>query len=218
MERLEHQRRSSERRRMVATQIRARGVTDAGVLNAMETVPRHHFMPDATRHLAYGDHPVPIGHDQTISQPLIVAFMTEALHLKPEDTVLEIGTGSGYQTAVLAEIVKKVYSIEIVPPLGQQAARILTDKGYSNVQTRIGDGDVGWPEAAPFDAIMLTAAPPKIPQPLLDQLAVGGRLIAPVGRDAQTLVVVRRTSTGYTRNTVMAVRFVPMTGRAQAAD
>ena len=161
------------------------------------------------------DHPVPIGLRQTISQPYIVAYMTQELSLRPEQTVLEIGTGSGYQAAVLAEIAAQVFTIEIVEPLAKQARATLEDLGYTNIQYRVGDGYAGWPEAAPFDAIMLTAAPPEIPQPLLEQLAVGGVMIAPVGRGDQALVRVTRTADGYERERVLGVRFVPMTGRAQ---
>ena len=196
---------------MVETQLAARGLPIL-VFEAMRTVPRHLFIPEETQAYAYRDHPVPIGL-RTMSQPLIVAFMTQALDPKPTDRVLEIGTGSGYQTAVLAEIVRHVYSIEIIEPLGRRARKILKEQGYKNVSTKIGDGYAGWSDAAPFDAIMLTAAPPELPQPLLQQLAVGGALIAPVGRGVQDLVVVRRTS-GFTREKVM-VSVVPMTGRAQ---
>jgi protein-L-isoaspartate(D-aspartate) O-methyltransferase len=165
--------------------------------------------------LAYNDHPVPIGLEQTISQPYIVAYMTEALAPKAGQRVLEIGTGSGYQAAVLAELVGLVYTIEIVATLGKRAHAQLDSMGYKNIHFRIGDGYKGWPEAAPFDAIMLTAAPPKIPQPLLDQLKVGGVMIAPVGKVDQELVRITRTAKGYTRERVMGVRFVPMTGEAQ---
>jgi protein-L-isoaspartate(D-aspartate) O-methyltransferase len=200
---------------MVARQIAARGVDDARVLDAMRAVPRHRFIPADGRDIAYGDHPVPIGHRQTISQPYIVAYMTQALALQPGHKVLEIGTGSGYQAALLAEMAAQVYTIEIVAPLAERARTTLEALGYTNIHYRVGDGYVGWPEAAPFDAIMLTASPPTIPQPLLDQLAIGGVMIAPVGRGDQELVRITRTAQGLDRQRVMGVRFVPMTGRAQ---
>jgi protein-L-isoaspartate(D-aspartate) O-methyltransferase len=206
---------TSRRMAMVSTQIEARGVQDSLVLEAMRNVPRHLFVPKELRAQAYRDGPLPIGHQQTISQPYIVALMTELLRPKPGMKVLEIGTGSGYQAAVLAECVREVYSIEIVPELGRQAAELLTRLGYDNVQTRIGDGYDGWPDQAPFDAIVVTAAPPTIPQPLKDQLAVGGRLVIPVGRGAQDLVVVTRTKDGFKQRRSTPVRFVPMTGKAE---
>lgn len=207
--------RADERARMVAEQLEARDITDRRVLTAMRAVPRHRFVPAAQAPYAYDDRPLAIGHEQTISQPYIVALMSQLAELTEGEKVLEIGTGSGYQAAVLAELGADVHSIEIVRPLGERAARDLRAAGYDRVQLRIGDGYAGWPEAAPFDAILLTAAPPEIPQPLLDQLAVGGRLVAPVGRGIQQLVVVERTPEGLTRRTTIPVRFVPMTGRAQ---
>ncbi len=206
------------RQRMVSDQIRARGITDPGVLRAMETVPRHEFVPEDQRDEAYEDYPLPIGWDQTISQPLVVATMTELLTLEPDFKVLEIGTGSGYQAAILAELVKDVYTIEIVGPLGQRAATVLRSLGYDNVHTRIGDGYDGWPEHAPFDAILLTAAPPRIPEPLLDQLVVGGRLVLPLGDFMQDLIVLTKTEDGYRRRTVSPVRFVPMTGKVREEE
>ncbi|MGF1469158.1 MAG: protein-L-isoaspartate(D-aspartate) O-methyltransferase [Sandaracinaceae bacterium] len=199
---------------MVRSQIEARGVRDPRVLAAMRRVPRHRFVPAHVAARAYGDHPLPIGHDQTISQPYIVASMTELAELSPGERVLEIGTGSGYQAAVLAEIGVRVFTIEIVEPLGRRAFATLAELGYE-VEGRIGDGYMGWPEEAPFDAILLTAAPPQIPAPLLTQLAVGGRLVAPVGDLDQELVVIERTDDGLTRRSAYPVRFVPMTGRAQ---
>lgn len=204
-----------QRKAMVATQIEARGVTDARVLAAMRNVPRHRFVPAELRYTAYSDRPLPIGQRQTISQPYIVALMTELAGPRPEMKVLEVGTGSGYQAAVLAECVGEVYSIEIIPELGRRAKELLDGLGYRNVRTRIGDGYDGWPEAAPFEAIIVTAAPERIPQPLLDQLAPGGRLVVPVGLKSQDLVVVTRTEDGFQRRTVTPVRFVPMTGKAQ---
>jgi protein-L-isoaspartate(D-aspartate) O-methyltransferase len=201
---------------MIARQLRARGIQDERVLAAMTRVPREGFVAVGSVKEAYGDHPLPIGWSQTISQPYVVAFMTEALVLRSSDRVLEIGTGSGYQTAVLAELAERVFSIEIVPELAQRAEQALRSLGYANVETRTGDGFGGWPEAAPFDAILLTAAPGRLPAPLLGQLAVGGRLVAPVGRDDhQELVrLVRLPDGSFGEEQLLPVRFVPMTGRA----
>jgi protein-L-isoaspartate(D-aspartate) O-methyltransferase len=200
------------REAMVASQIIDRGVTDPAVIRAMRKVPRHLFVPESYRASAYADHPLPIGEGQTISQPYIVAFMTEALRLKPGDRVLEIGTGSGYQAAVLAEIVKDVYSIEIVEALGKRAERTLGELGYPNVHIRIGDGYKGWPEKAPFDAVIVTCAPEQIPETLIDQLREGGRMIVPVGRAGavQRLVVGVKTEGRLETEEAMLVRFVPM--------
>lgn len=203
--------RQAERDRMVDTQVVARGIKDPRVVAAMRRVPRHEFIPESQRDQAYEDQPVPIGHGQTISQPAVVAYMTEALDLKRTDKVLEVGTGSGYQAAVLAEIAPKVFTIEIVEPLGRQAAATLSRLGYASVTVRVGDGHRGWPEEAPFDAIIVTAAPEQVPQPLLDQLAVGGRLIIPVGKGSQNLELIRRTKHGYERTELLRVLFVPMT-------
>jgi protein-L-isoaspartate(D-aspartate) O-methyltransferase len=203
------------REAMVQQQIAARGVRDRHVLEAMRKVPRHLFVPPAMQPYAYRDSPLPIGYQQTISQPYIVAFMTEALALKPGDRVLEVGTGSAYQAAVLSVLVRKVYSIEIVEPLAAEAAERLRRLGYQNVTVRAGDGYRGWPEAAPFDAIIVTAAPDHIPHPLLDQLAPGGRLVVPVGKYFQTLTRIRRTPKGYKTEKLLPVRFVPMTGEAE---
>jgi protein-L-isoaspartate(D-aspartate) O-methyltransferase len=200
---------------MVRKQIEDRGVRDKRVLAAMRKVPRHLYVPREMEPYAYADQPLPIGYGQTISQPYIVAFMTEALELKPQDRVLEIGTGSGYQAAVLAELVQDVYSIEIVEPLGREAAERLKRLGYSNIQVRIGDGYRGWPEAAPFDAIIVTAAPDHVPPALVGQLRQGGRLVLPVGRFFQELVRVRRTASGTKQETLLPVRFVPMVGEAE---
>lgn len=208
--------RQAERDRMVNAQILGGGVTDARVLAAMRRVPRHRFLPDEESEDAYGDYPLPIGHGQTISQPFIVAYMTEALKLKPGEKVLEIGTGSGYQAAVLAELGMQVFSIEIVEPLARFAKEKLQQTGYDQVHVRAGDGYQGWPEESPFEAIILTAAPEHIPQPLLEQLAVGGRMILPVGGYAQDLVLIQRTEEGYQRKTLLPVRFVPMTGQAES--
>jgi protein-L-isoaspartate(D-aspartate) O-methyltransferase len=199
------------RQRMVRDQIEARGVRDPRVLDAMRRVPRHLFVPDAVRAIAYEDHPLPIGYDQTISQPFIVAWMTEALQVTPQSRVLEIGTGSGYQTAVLAQIVAEVYTIEIVAPLAQSARRTLEALGHTNVHVRHGDGYVGWPEHAPFDAVIVTAAPERVPQPLIDQLRMGGRLVVPVGgSNIQQMTVITKGPNGVTRDERMPVRFVPL--------
>ena len=205
----------SAREQMVRAQIEARGIRDARVLAAMRKVPRHLFVPPEEQVEAYVDYPLAIGHGQTISQPYVVAFMTEALELKPRDRVLEIGTGSGYQAAILAELVSKVYSIEIVEPLAKEAEARLRRMGYSNVQVRAGDGYRGWPDAAPFDAIIVTAAPDHIPQPLVDQLREGGRMVLPLGLWDQELVRLRRTREGILRESLLPVRFVPMTGEAE---
>jgi protein-L-isoaspartate(D-aspartate) O-methyltransferase len=204
-----------QRRAMVRDQIRARGITNKRVLRAMRKVPRHRFMPKSVRRYAYADRPVPIGHRQTISQPYIVAYMTDAIRPKPSDKVLEVGTGSGYQAAVLSRLVKHVYSIEIVRPLALQARQTFKALGYQNITVRIGDGYQGWPQHAPFDAIVVTAAPPSIPRPLLKQLKQGGELVIPVGKGTQELIRVTRTATGYKRERLLPVRFVPMTGKAQ---
>jgi len=204
-----------QRERMVAAQIEMRGVRDPAVLAAMRSVPRHRFVPESMRSQAYEDHPVAIGWGQTISQPYIVALMTELARPRPGMKVLEVGTGSGYQAAVLAEIVGTVHTIEIVPELGNRAAKTLLELGYRNVHVYVGDGFGGRPQDAPFDAIVVTAAPDTIPPPLLEQLAVGGRLVIPVGSAEQELVVVTRAEEGYRRESVIPVRFVPMTGKAQ---
>ncbi len=205
---------TAARMSMVKYQIERRGISDPSVLEAMRKVPRHLFVPPEARGSAYGDYPLPIGQGQTISQPNIVALMTSVIEPRQGMKVLEIGTGSGYQAAVLAECVDRVYTIEIVPELGQQAASLLERLGYDTVHVRVGDGFDGWPDEAPFDAVVVTAAPDEIPQPLLDQLAVGGRLVIPVGVYAQELVLVTRTERGYDRKKVTDVRFVPMTGKA----
>lgn len=202
-----------ERERMVREQIENRGVTNHDVLRAMRTVPRHLFVPAELRNQAYSDGPLPIGYDQTISQPFIVASMSGLLEPAKKLRVLEIGTGSGYQAAVLSVLFKEVYTIEIVPGLGASATALLSKSGYSNVTVRIGDGYRGWPEKAPFDRILLTAAPPEIPQTLLDQLAPGGRMVAPVGAtssDQELLVIEKDASGRVSRRAVYGVRFVPM--------
>ena len=206
---------AAAREAMVREQIEARGVHTAAVLQALRKVPRPAFVPESARRAAYDDRPLPIGQGQTISQPYIVALMTERARLTPESRVLEVGTGSGYQAAVLAELAAAVYTIEIIPELAHRAEGDLARLGYKNVHLRLGDGYLGWPEAAPLDAIMVTAAPAKIPPPLLEQLKVGGRLVIPVGDFFQELKIVTRTAAGYREEDSGAVRFVPMTGRAQ---
>jgi protein-L-isoaspartate(D-aspartate) O-methyltransferase len=205
--------RTAERARMVAEQIRARDVRDPRVLAAMERVPRHLFMPEAVRSEAYRDHPVPIGYSQTISQPYIVGFMSEALDVRPEHRVLEIGTGSGYQAAILGELAREVYTIEIVEPLAESARATLMQLDYKNVHVRAGNGYAGWPEQAPFDRIMVTAAPDEVPSALVEQLKVGGLMAIPVGTLDQELRIMRRTADGMDTLTTLPVRFVPMTGK-----
>ena len=196
---------------MVQQQLVARGIKDERVLAAMGKVPREEFVPPESRDASYEDGPLPIGYDQTISQPYIVAFMTEQLRPKPSDRVLEIGTGSGYQAAILAGLVKEVYSIEIVEPLAKNAEATLARLGCKNIHVKIGDGYKGWPEAAPFDAIVVTCAPDKVPQPLTDQLKEGGRLVIPVGeRFAQQLYVLEKKNGQLKESVTLPVRFVPM--------
>jgi protein-L-isoaspartate(D-aspartate) O-methyltransferase len=200
---------------MVERQIEARGVADSRVLVAMRETPRHLFVPEDMRDHAYEDRPLPIGSRQTISQPYIVAFMTELLDPQPDDVVLEIGTGSGYQAAVLSRLVKRVVSIEILAELAEDAKAALAEDGRENVEVIVGDGYKGLPERAPFQGIIVTAAPPDVPPPLIEQLAVGARLVIPVGEGIQELLVIERTESGVTRRSVLPVRFVPMTGEAQ---
>jgi protein-L-isoaspartate(D-aspartate) O-methyltransferase len=200
--------------RMVGDQIDDRGVRNRSVLRAMRSVPRRRFVPEAFRSRAYADEPLPIGFGQTISQPYIVAYMTEALGLAGDEKVLEIGTGSGYQTAVLAETSREVFSIEIIPQLAEAASTTLSDMGYANVFVRCADGAGGWPDQAPFDRIVLTAAPRNVPETLFDQLAEDGLLLAPVGEFRQELVLFARKGGGLTRQTLIPVRFVPLTGPA----
>ena len=206
---------SGQRMQLVEEQLVARDITDPVVLRAMQQVPRHLFIPARLREYAYADQPLPIGEDQTISQPYIVAFMSQALQLKKSDKVLEIGTGSGYQAAVLAEIVAQVYSIEIVPVLARRARQRLAEMHYDNVDVRLGDGYLGWPEQAPFDAIIVTAAPDHIPPALVEQLGEGGRLVLPLGDKKQQLVRIVRQGGENVLENLLPVRFVPMTGKAR---
>lgn len=200
---------------MVNEQIIARGVRNPLVLEAINKVDRRRFVLPGYEQQAFADGPLPIGEGQTISQPYIVALMTELARLTPDSRVLEIGTGSGYQTAVLAEIAREVYTIEIIEKLADRAKDILRSLGYTNIYLRTVDGYCGWPEAAPFDAILVTAAPEHIPQPLIDQLVPGGRLVIPVGSFYQSLQVITKTPAGIQKESVAPVRFVPMTGQAQ---
>jgi protein-L-isoaspartate(D-aspartate) O-methyltransferase len=208
----ESQDRQAEARRMVDSQLRGRGIRDERVLAAMLKVPRHRYVPPEMQRSAYADGALPIGYGQTISQPYIVAFMTEALKLEPSDVVLEIGTGSGYQAAILGELAREVYTIEIVPELAERAKRTLEGEGYRNVHVRAGDGYQGWPEHAPFPKIMVTAAPEDVPPALVEQLAVGGTMILPVGprMGNQELRILTKTDKGVLTERSLPVRFVPM--------
>jgi protein-L-isoaspartate(D-aspartate) O-methyltransferase len=201
------------RQQMVDDQMRARDIRDPRVLAAMQKVPRHRFVREGDVDAAYADSPIAIGFGQTISQPYIIAYMTEALALPPSARVLEIGTGSGYQAAILGELAGEVYTIEIVPELAARSSALLAELGYANVHVRSGDGYAGWPEHAPFDSIIVTAAPDHIPQPLVDQLKPGGRLVVPVGRGDQDLLVMVRTADGLREESRLPVRFVPLTRR-----
>lgn len=203
------------RAEMVREQLKGRDITDDRVLSAMGRVLRHTFVPPELIQSAYDDNALPLHLGQTISQPYIVAYMTQALELHGTERVLEIGTGSGYQTAVLAEIASAVYTIEILPELEKQARAVLSELGYGNIHFRVGDGYSGWPDEAPFDRIIVTAAPETIPQPLIDQLKEGGRMAIPVGVMNQELIIVEKGPSGIARRTSIPVRFVPMTGKAQ---
>jgi len=200
----------TQRGNMVATQIRARGVSDEKVLAAMGKVPRHLFLPEELRPFAYGDEPLPIGEGQTISQPYIVAYMTEALELSGEEKVLEVGTGSGYQTAILAGIVRQVFTVELIGALSEKATALLQELGYSNIRFKVGDGNWGWEENAPFDAIMVTAGAPAVPKKLQEQLAPNGRMIIPVGAGFQELYLITRGGRDFRRKKLLPVRFVPL--------
>ena len=202
------------RERMVETQLAGRGIKDERVLEAMRKVPRHLFVDEALREQAYNDHPLPIAEKQTISQPYVVALMTESLELTGAERVLEIGTGSSYQCAVLAELASRVFSIERYPDLAYRANSVLQKLGYNNIIVRVGDGSLGWPDDAPFDGVVVTAGTPKIPQPLVDQLAMGGRLVVPVGdRFGQDLILVRRLADGIKKTSLGGVRFVDLVGK-----
>jgi len=203
---------AAERQRMVDEQIARRGIRDQRVLAAMRKIERHRFVSEAQRSGAYEDHPLPVGEGQTISQPYIVALMTEALALQGDERVLEVGTGSGYQTAILAELAAEVYSVEILPRLAEQARATLEDLGYQNVHIRLGDGSEGWAEHAPYQGILVTAAPPEVPPALLEQLAPGGRLVIPVGVQSQELELHTRRPEGFRVERLAAVRFVPLVG------
>ncbi len=210
----------ARRRNELVDQAIVPAIADTAVVAAMRKVPRHRFVPADLQDQAYENYPLPIGEDQTISQPFIVALMTHLCRLTSKSKVLEIGTGSGYQAAVLAEIAGEVYSIEIVEPLGKRAAKDLADAGYGRIHLRIGDGYLGWPEAAPFDAIIVTCAPDHVPQPLQDQLAEGGRMVIPVGEnpDDQNLVVIEKKDGALVKKDIIPVRFVPMTGKAEEEE
>lgn len=203
---------ATQRRKLVET-LKSQGLKSRTVLDALLKVPRHKFVPASHRNRAYENRALPIAHDQTISQPYIVGYMTEAADIAPGDRVLEIGTGSGYQAAVLAELAKEVYSIEIVPALADSARNLLSELGYKNVQVKTGNGYLGWPEHAPFDAILVTAAPDEVPQALVDQLAVGGTMVVPVGTGYQQMVIITRNQSGIVERRTIPVAFVPMVGK-----
>jgi protein-L-isoaspartate(D-aspartate) O-methyltransferase len=203
----------AEQRRRLVDQLKSEGIKSGAVLDAMLKVPRHEFVPLSHRHYAYQNRPLPIGHDQTISQPFIVGYMTEAASIASGEKVLEIGTGSGYQAAVLAELAKEVYTIEIIPELAEGARSVLSKLGYKNVHVKTGNGYAGWPEHAPFDAIVVTAAPDEIPQTLVDQLALKGKMVIPVGTTFQEMVIITRDKSGVVERRTIPVQFVPMTGK-----
>ncbi len=204
-----------ERRRMVDEQLGARGIVSAGVLEAFRRVPRHAFVEPDYHHVAYADMPLPIGADQTISQPYIIAYMLEALRLQPEERVLEVGAGSGYAAALLSQLAAEVYSVERIPSLVEAARRNLAAAGCHNVRVHLGDGSLGWPEHAPYDAVLVSAGGPSVPAPLREQMAVGGRLLMPVGEqswDQHLVLLERRTTENYTSRRLVPVRFVPLIG------
>lgn len=203
-----------ERYQMVATQMQRRGIRDERILAAFEQVPRHLFVPEPMRHMAYEDMPLPIGRDQTISQPYIVALMTSLLELRGDERVLEIGTGSGYQAAILSRLAAEVYTVEVLPELAERAGQLLRELGYANIHVHVGDGTLGWPAAAPYPAIIGTAAAPRVPPPLLEQLEDGGRLVLPVAEEYQQLLkVITRRGDDYQERVATAVAFVPMRGK-----
>ncbi|MEW6234435.1 MAG: protein-L-isoaspartate(D-aspartate) O-methyltransferase [Candidatus Omnitrophota bacterium] len=206
---------AEQRLQMVSRQIAMRGVKDKRVLDAMRTVERHRFVPERLLAYAYGDFPLPIGEDQTISQPYIVGLMTELLKPQADDMVLEIGTGSGYQAAVLAELTKEVYTIEIIEKLAKKAEALLQELGYKNIFVKAGDGYKGWPQKAPFDKIIVTAAPGRVPEPLIEQLKIGGRMVIPVGKQEQYLLLIKKEKDGIKKEYSIPVRFVPMTGEVE---
>src|SRR5687767_2319634 len=203
----------AKQRRNLIEELRSQGITSSIVLDAMLKVPRHKFVPSSQRHMAYQNRPLSIGHDQTISQPFIVGYMTEAASIAPGEKVLEIGTGSGYQAAVLAELAKEVYTIEIIPELAEGARSLLREMGYKNVQVKTGNGYEGWKEHAPFDAIVVTAAPDQVPQALVDQLAMGGTMVVPVGTGFQKMTIITRSESGVVERRTIPVAFVPMVGK-----
>lgn len=203
----------ARQRRQLVEQLKAEGITNQSVLDALLKVPRHRFVPASSRHLSYENRPLPIGQGQTISQPFIVAYMTEAAEIAAGKKVLEIGTGSGYQAAVLAELAKQVYTIEIIPELAEGARAVLRELGYKNVEVKTGNGYAGWPEHAPFDAIVVTAAPDQVPQALVEQLAVRGKMVVPVGSGFQQMVIITKTESGVVERRTIPVAFVPMTGK-----
>ena len=202
-----------EERRRLVDHLRAQGIRSNAVLDALLKVPRHRFIPASQLAVAYRDRALSIGHEQTISQPFVVAYMTESAELEPDFKVLEIGTGSGYQAAVLAQLTRQVFSVEIIPALAESARRLLDELRYDNVRIKLGNGYEGWPEHAPFDAIVVTAAPEQVPQALIDQLALGGKMVIPVGAGSQELLVITKTASGIVERRSLAVRFVPMTGK-----
>src|SRR5688500_8569051 len=203
---------AAQRRKLVEV-LKSQGLKSRTVLDALLKVPRHKFVPASHRQRSYENRPLPIGHEQTISQPFIVGYMTEAADIAPGDRVLEIGTGSGYQAAVLGELAKEVYSIEIVPSLADSARNLLRELGYKNVQVKTGNGYLGWPEHAPFDAIVVTAAPDEVPQALVNQLALKGKMVIPIGSTFQEMVIITRDESGVVERRTIPVRFVPMTGK-----
>lgn len=203
----------ARQRRQLVDQLKAESIKNQSVLDAMLKVPRHKFVPASSRHLSYVNRPLSIGQGQTISQPYIVAYMTEAAEIATGEKVLEIGTGSGYQAAVLAELAGQVYSIEIIPELAEGARAVLRELGYKNVEVKTGNGYLGWPEHAPFDAIVVTAAPDEVPKALVEQLAVRGKMVVPVGSDFQEMVIITRTESGVVERRTIPVAFVPMTGK-----
>ena len=206
---------AAQRRTMVEEQLRPRGIQKPEVIAAMQHVPRHLFVPTAVRSQAYSDQALALGQGRTVYQPYVVALMTSLLDLKKGDRVLEIGTGSGYQAAVMSRIAAEVYSVEIVPSVAEQALKRLRGLGYDNVQVLVGDGYQGWPGQAPFDAILLSAAPPRLPKPLMDQLRVGGKMVAPVGGFFQDLLVITKTADGVEKRTIIPVRLAPMEGKVR---